>query len=428
MPGYIIQGVRGEGKSLAAVKLARDYLRRGLPVATNLDLFLENLVDSENDTPAFRLPDHPRVEDLKLLPAPAPREYKAEDKNGLLILDELATWINSREWSDKSRLPIIKWLLLSRKLHWDLVLLVQDHEMIDTQIKRSLCDYIVQASRKDREKWPIVAPILEFLYFDAHKPQVHVYEVWKKDFSEIIEKWKFDGKDLYDGYDTNQFFDDGHEEIGGKLVDMRATFTYLPANYLTKQIYIDRLNNEIERIRSLSPLVVNDTNENDEGEIMPPKKKQKNEMPKIIILSLVGLSFIVWRMFGQSNDEKKAVDPPIVSQKSTTDTSKQNSSITPVVTSNNLFIQKLFSDYRPRLSILVYHPDTGSNGLIEFFKESQLVERFTLAELRGFGLTFEAKSYGIDVITADAIYRVTSWPRPYQSDNSIDDTQQNDHV
>lgn len=426
MPGYIIQGVRGEGKSLAAVKLARDYLRRRCPVATNLDLFLDNLVDSDNDTPAYRLPDHPRVDDLKLLPSPASKDYKSEDKNGLLILDELATWINSREWSDKSRLPIIKWLLLSRKLHWDLVLLVQDHEMIDTQIKRSLCDYIVQASRKDREKWPIVAPLLEFLYFDAHKPQMHVYDVWKKDFSQIVETWRFDGKDLYDCYDTNQFFDDGHEEVNGKLVDMRATFTYLPANYLSKQIYIDRLNKEIQRIQQIKSSQTLDKNEEDE---MPPKK-QKNEMPKIIVLSLVGLVFIGYRLFNQP-EEKKQTE---ITQAITTKTQKEQSneitqsvSINPVISSNSLFIQKLFNDYKPRLSILVYHPDKGSTGLIEFYKETQLVERFTLAQLRSFGLTFEPKAYGIDVITSDSVYRVTSWPRPYQYDPSITDDSQNEN-
>jgi len=54
--------------------------------------------------------------------------------NGLLVLDELGTWLNSRNWNTKNRLEILNWLFLSRKDHWDLILLAQDYEMIDAQV------------------------------------------------------------------------------------------------------------------------------------------------------------------------------------------------------------------------------------------------------------------------------------------------------
>ncbi len=247
MTGWIIQGVRGEGKSLCAVGKAREYLERGCPVATNLDLFLDKLVDKDNDSIVYRLPDKPRIQDFELLPPAYDPDYGGEDKNGLIILDELGTWLNSRSWNDKTRAAILNWLFLSRKLHWDLILLSQDHEMIDTQARTTLCDYLVQASRLDRQKIPYLAPILEFIGFNAFFPKVHIYYVFYglSTQSKPVETWRFTGKDLYDAYNTNQRFFDGIELVGDKLVDMRATYTLLPASYLSGHYYTNKLRQEI---------------------------------------------------------------------------------------------------------------------------------------------------------------------------------------
>jgi hypothetical protein len=81
MPGWIIQGVRGEGKSLAAVGKIKEYMLQGRMVATSLNLNLEHLLPSDNTTMAFRLPDHPRLEDFLILPPAYDPKYKGEDKN-----------------------------------------------------------------------------------------------------------------------------------------------------------------------------------------------------------------------------------------------------------------------------------------------------------------------------------------------------------
>lgn len=154
MPGWIIQGVRGEGKTLCAVAKIREYMLRGRPVATNLDLYLEKFLPTDNNVISYRLPDHPRLEDFQILPPAYDPKYKGEDMNGLLVLDELGTWLNSRNWNAKNRLEMLNWLFLSRKDHWDLILLAQDYEMIDAQVRTTLCDYLVQASRLDRQKIP----------------------------------------------------------------------------------------------------------------------------------------------------------------------------------------------------------------------------------------------------------------------------------
>jgi len=91
MPGWIIQGVRGEGKSLCAVGKIKEYMLRGRPVATNLDLFVDKFLPEDNATISYRLPDHPRLEDFELLPPAYDPKYKKEDMNGLLVLNELGT-------------------------------------------------------------------------------------------------------------------------------------------------------------------------------------------------------------------------------------------------------------------------------------------------------------------------------------------------
>ncbi len=47
-------------------------------------------------------------------------------KKQLVVLDECGTWLNTREWQDKSRQNLIDWMLHSRKKGWDIILIVQD--------------------------------------------------------------------------------------------------------------------------------------------------------------------------------------------------------------------------------------------------------------------------------------------------------------
>jgi len=413
MPGWIIQGVRGEGKTLCAVAKAKEYLSRGCPVATNLDLFLENLVPDDNQTLAYRLPDHPRYEDLCLLPAAYDPNYKAEDKNGLIILDELALWMNTRQWKQKGRGDLITWLLLSRKFHWDLILLCQDHAIIDKQVKTTCCDYLVQASRTDRKRIPFIAPVLEFFFMSSTMPKWHIYDVYYGlDHTDVrVDRWQFSGKDIYDGYDTNQRFTDGNEVMGKTLVDMRATSTYLPAAYLTKQIYVDRLQDQINSIINIQPLGGGD---------MARAKTNKNDNLKMkaVMLSAFLVGFIGWRIFGAGVElpsASKAIETvtPQVS-KSADDKPMQ------VVNSSQGFLDKLLSSYRPRLAAYMSGQDksgaTVHQGLIEFYEGSTMAERFTVTQLKALGCAVVTKPYGVDIVTASGTYPVSAWPRPKQDE------------
>jgi len=420
MPGWIIQGVRGEGKTLCAVSKIREYLDRGCPVATNLDLWLENLVPDHNSALAYRLPDRPRVEDFLALPFAYDVSYKGEDKNGLIVLDELALWMNSRSWKDKGRQGIIDWLLLSRKYHWDLILLCQDHELVDKQVKTTCCDYLVQASRTDRRKIPYIGGLLEFMFIDPRLPKLHVYDVYYgMSFNDArVDKWTVQGQSLYDGYDTNQRFEDGNELVGSRVLDMRAIYTYLPACYLTKQIYIERLQNQIDAIEQAGLII------EPEGETMAKKRTigSDQQKTKIVLMSVFLVGFLVWRFgFGDvklPGNDKSALSASLpVQAAAVVEPSKSSApgddkkALVAVSGGSAAFFDRLIANYRPRLAGYLYNSDKGSYGIIEFYAGDMMVERFRLSDLRSMGLAVVHKPYGVDLVSASGTYTVSAWPR-----------------
>lgn len=421
MPGWIIQGVRGEGKSLAAVGKIKEYMSRGSPVATNLDLYLEHLLPPENGTLAYRLPDHPRLEDFELLPPAYDVKYKGEDKNGLLVLDELGTWLNSRSWNDKTRLKLLNWLFLSRKNHWDLILLAQDHEMIDGQVRSTLCDYLVQASRSDRSKIPYLAPIIEFFGFKAFMPKSHYYHVFYglSTAQKPTEVWHFTGKDLYDAYDTNQRFRDGLEPMLGTLVDMRATYTYLPSNYLTGQVFIDRLQGQIKLLRD-------QFNKQENVQVALKRTSSQDTKQKAVILSVLLVLFLGWRFMSGGFSPKPELTPvapaavvpaPVApAPVSSAPPASPVPAIAPLssktsdhAVNSGSFVSLLFDKYKPRLSSFAYSDDDGFFGFIDFYDGAQIVERFNIRELHSLGISVVKRPYGVDLLYAGQTFIVSSW-------------------
>lgn len=444
MPGWIIQGVRGEGKSLAAVGKIKEYMLRGRPVATNLDLFLEKFLPIDNASLCYRLPDFPRLQDFELLPPAYDLAYKGEDMNGLLVLDELGTWCNSRSWNDKTRLKLLNWLFLSRKLHWDLILLAQDFSMIDSQVQTTLCDYLVQASRLDRQKIPYIAPILELAGFNSFMPKIHRYHVFYglSTAQPPIETWTFTGKDFYDGYDTNQRFRDGMELMGNtietaQMVDMRASYTYLPASYLTGYVHIKRLADQMDLLKSKIKFT-------HDGEFMAIRKNQNSSLApkfKVVLLTLFLVGFLIWRYVLRDDTPKPsvagsapvaaAVKPtvatPSLSQQMA-DSSPSHAvqsnvsvpfvqvspaAVMPVAMETENFIDYLIKRYRPRLSVSAFSPDKGFLGDIDFYDNYDLIERYPINHLHALGVVLIHKPYGADLVYKGKSYIVTAWKLPY---------------
>jgi hypothetical protein len=472
MPGWIITGVRGEGKTLCAVGKIKEYALNGRLIATNLDLFLDKFLPEDNATLIYRLPDKPRLQDFELLPPAYDVDYKAEDRNGLLVLDELGTWLNSRSWNDKARLPMLNWLFLSRKLHWDIIFLAQDFEMIDAQVRNTICDYLVVSSRLDRQKIPYLAPIFDAVGINSFMPRIHRYYVFYgfNASEKPVDVWSFTGTDFYDGYNTNQRYLDGTEIINGEVVDMRSTYTYLPACYLSGDYYINKLVDQVEQSNLLLVQQINDLKKSF-GRVDTVAKKKNIDNSKIkAYLLLAGLViFVFWRIFsgGFSPDLLKKTSPSPVSSSipipSATDSltasvpvsasvsspgSASVSNPLPVAVSSSLnsvssssssssssavpvvfaaietpsFMGELLKRTRPRLSVTVYSAEFGYQGSIDFYQNFKLVERFKISELHALGVAVVRTAYGADLLYQGKSYLVHSWVLPKEEESSFAQT------
>jgi len=210
MSVYLVTGRLGAGKSLAAVGRIRDALLEGRRVATNLDLKLENFLPaSAREVDVQRVPDKPTVADLDAIGLGT--EAVDESRNGLLVLDELGSWLNSREWADKSRQGVIDWLIHSRKRGWDVYFITQAMGQIDKQVREALVEYLVVCRRLDRLKIPFVGGLLSFLSGGLIKgmmPKLHfaIVRYGTSPDAVIADRWVYLGRDLYDAYDTRQVF------------------------------------------------------------------------------------------------------------------------------------------------------------------------------------------------------------------------------
>jgi len=216
---YLISGKLGSGKTLSSVGVIRDALLSGRKVATNLDLNLDKLLPSRMGNPkkrtlsAVRLPDKPDVSDLELLGEGNPT--MDETKNGVIVLDELATWLNSRTFNDKARMPVIDWLLHSRKYGWDVYFICQHLEQIDKQVRTSLVEYLVTCRRLDRIKIPFVGKLVQAMtagYLSGNLPKIHVAVVkyGTEQHAPIADRWIYRAHDLYQAYNTRQVFSDSY--------------------------------------------------------------------------------------------------------------------------------------------------------------------------------------------------------------------------
>jgi len=206
---FIITGKLGAGKSLCAMGKIREALVEGRKVATNLDINLSKLVGKKSkECVVYRVPDHPTLESLQGIGQGYEGEYD-EEKTGIILLDECGTWLNSRDWQDKQRRPMLDYLLHIRKHRWQIYLLVQDISIIDKQFRKILGEHVVYCRRFDRMKVPFVG--FWYSLITGKKLsllQLHVGVVKYGDLpsSMTVDSWLFRGKDLYNTYDTEQMF------------------------------------------------------------------------------------------------------------------------------------------------------------------------------------------------------------------------------
>ena len=209
MPCYSVEGKLGTGKGKFCVFRAREGMRAGRKIAANFLLKFEHLTP-ELRASYTRLPHKPTPEDLDALGHGNP-DSMDEDKNGLLFLDECATWLNARTYADKSRAAFVDWCVHARKKGWDVYFIVQNYSMIDKQLRGSMIEYEVRMRRLDRIRIPLIGSALGGLFGGrvGYFPRAHVATARLADTGAhpiVAERWIFRGDDLNDGYDTREVF------------------------------------------------------------------------------------------------------------------------------------------------------------------------------------------------------------------------------
>lgn len=249
MAVYFVTGKLGSGKTLCAVGKIRDYLQQGRRVATNLDIHLGAMMSDKNEQSIIRIPDKPRLCDLELLGRGC--DVEDESQYGLLVLDELGTWFNSRNWRDKERLPVIDWFLHARKKHWDIFFIVQDVDSLDGQLVNALCEHLVICYRTDRLSIPIIGTLIKFMGFEKVLPKIHIASVYygQSKSGLKVDRWWYRARDLYRCYDTAQIFRDDEiiNPASGEITDMRASYTVLSSKYQNRVEFIKTLYADLER-------------------------------------------------------------------------------------------------------------------------------------------------------------------------------------
>lgn len=214
MSDYLVHGKKGNGKSLVVVGRIKDALLAGKKVATNLNLNLEFLLPlGQRNVQCYRLPDRPSYDDMKALGCGS--EQINEDTYGLIVLDEMATWMNARSWADKERQKLLDWFVHSRKLGWDTYFICQNPAQIDKQVRESLVELSVSCKRLDKIRVPFLGSITKNLFgIELRPPKIHVATVryGLAHDAPVNDRWTYRGHDLYKGYDTRQVFREDYPE------------------------------------------------------------------------------------------------------------------------------------------------------------------------------------------------------------------------
>ncbi len=212
---YVYTGKLGSGKTLCAVGRMRDYLFQNRKVVSNIDLYLEKLLNpSSKKCQAFRIPDRPVMRDLEMLGQGYDGDYRGEEYNGLIVLDECAQFLNTRNFQDKERKKITGWFVHARKKRWDVIFIIQHLNALDKQFRDMFAEHIVYCNRMDRLRFPFgIRHFFQLLGFSGNLPKIHRALVMYGSTQNAmkVETFIYTGKDLYNTYSTEQGFNDEND-------------------------------------------------------------------------------------------------------------------------------------------------------------------------------------------------------------------------
>lgn len=407
MSVYFITGKLGNGKTLAGIYQAREHLRAGLPVASNIDFDLSKMIGSDKKkTLYYRLKDKPTIQDLNAIDDAYPDSNMPYDEKyfGALILDECATWFNSRTWNDKDRQLLIDALVHIRKKHWNVYFIVQNISVVDKQARELLGEHVVYMRRMDNMSVPFITSWLKLSGFRLTLPKrfFGVVKYGTERDSIKVDTWWFSPGNLFSMYDTQQIFSPYYD---------KEAYCVLPPWYTVGQFQAPK---DGRYYMTLTKIYL----------------KKYSRVALFSIGLLAGMGAAVAGMVGyfdtQMSDYKEQVNKnfndkldlinesnlvkkePEKEQTFSNPFNKENENIDPNFKPID-FIDQNFAAYKVRLSGLLTSK-LKIEGLIEFYSGGSLVERFRLSQLRSFGWSFVEQNRILIVSKKERKYYVTSWP------------------
>ncbi|WP_370618264.1 zonular occludens toxin domain-containing protein [Citrobacter meridianamericanus] len=245
---YVTQGELGAGKGIFGAYIMSLYYNDGdseVKCAANYPFYTEHL-GSRSSKSITVLPCNVRSSDLNALGMGSPDAYK--DKFGVLILDECASFLNSRDYRDSDRKKILEWLIHARKHHWDVYLLVQHPDMLDSQVREALIENLVILNRLDHIRIPFISSFMEMTRpkdyginkskksILPHLVQARFYYKKKGQHDKPFNSLTFRAKHFYPCYDTDYKFTDGGELVGNDFIDMRSSYSLIPGVIMSGNI------------------------------------------------------------------------------------------------------------------------------------------------------------------------------------------------
>lgn len=208
-----VTGGLGDGKGLCTMAMIVDYLKRGKPVVTNMDIFPENFRNPYNkNVRIYRIPDYPCEADFEMCGTGNPTKDPLE--NGLAALDEMATWFNSHDWNSKEAKALNKMFVHLRKMGWDGAFQIQSIDSLNSQLRKAIIKSVAECQAVKEVYIPILSPIIRTIIGkqwrlpkSAHYHKVVKYQVNRNGTLGVLQdKFRYKGKDYWDLYDTSQIF------------------------------------------------------------------------------------------------------------------------------------------------------------------------------------------------------------------------------
>lgn len=150
----LVVGTPGSGKSYYSVRAIAHAVQKGRVVATNVELVDDWAERLARQNPLRRLSKRAvarRAEQYRsrvlvsddLAELFRIRLHGSGEGRGLMVLDEAHNWMNARSWQAGGRDEVVRFFTQHRKLGWDVLLITQDEQNIDRQV-RSLFEYLVR--------------------------------------------------------------------------------------------------------------------------------------------------------------------------------------------------------------------------------------------------------------------------------------------